>query len=250
MVALAGCSAGGGDGKECVPACDGRECGPDGCGGTCGYCPGEEGACTAEGQCTYGQDDASGTEPFDLALPPNASVEEKCERLEELYQAALVTASECESVVDCRHVVKNRLPCTCATFVTGDEVEGVLEPLVAEYKALDCLAGELCEVCPFIEVPGCVDGLCGTIKPTCADLSAAWTEALAQASQCKDDGDCSQLLEPEPGCGCDVPAGDGASAPFFDRAGQFAEINGCAPTGGCECGEGKPSCHAKTCIWK
>jgi len=253
---LAGCPSSTTNEEDvCEPSCEGKECGGDGCGGACGWCPGDAGiACSPAGRCESIYhwrwrevvEDTGG--PFDLAIDPDAGREEQCQALWDQYVALIDSASSCDGILDCSHALKNRMVCTCATYVSDPSVEDKTAQVVAAYEQLDCMGEISCGACPWIEMPDCVEGGCAAVTPMCEELEDLYAQAHEEARVCESDEECSAEQPISLVCQCPYPVNSDAWSGFFEMSLEYWEYRECPLPAPCDCVEGDALCHEGQCM--
>ncbi len=229
-VFLSGCpTSGGGEYGPCVPDCESRNCGDDGCGGSCGDCRDQRGP------------DQAGAAPditaeFDITIP-DASSAKICQSLYLQFQTALEAGVGCLSALDCRHQVVAGDPCHCALFVSDPGTPAYLAALEKAYVDQGCSAREMCDACPWAELPVCNHGACAPSMPACPELAGQYQQALLVAGQCEADGDCTGQVAGSLDCDCAVPINGSAWTGYFDLAAELWNSSDCGPPRDCSCVE-------------
>lgn len=240
VMLLSGCAGtGAGEYQSCVAQCQGRECGDDGCGGSCGHCSGEA-TCGVGGICSQAAVDARSSEdvstPFDIAIP-DGSVEKICLSLYLQFQAALADGSTCEDVLDCNVTILAGDPCHCALFASKAAVADHLVALESEYIDYGCAAAEMCDPCPWAEVPVCNHGICAPSQPSCPEVEGQYFQAVLAAQQCSADEQCTGRVAGSLDCDCEVPVNGAAWAGYFLLAQEFWKSSDCGVPRDCSCAE-------------
>ena len=248
---LPGCPASGdGEYQSCVAQCQGRECGDDGCGGTCGQCSGAT-VCGSDGKCSAEMDAATKPEvevsQFEIVIP-DGSVEKICQSLYVQFQGVLVAGSTCEKVLDCRVTIAAGDPCHCALFASDVAATGHLAALEAEYVDRSCAAREMCDPCPWAEVPVCNHGVCAPTQPSCPEVEGQYYQALLLAQQCTSDEQCTGRVAGSLDCDCEVPVNGTAWTGYFGLAHEFWKSSDCGVQLDCSCVElGEVGCLEGVC---
>lgn len=188
-----------------------------------------------------------GPQPLDIQINADASNEQQCEQIWEMYQLVVTDAGQCDSTLDCSHQVENVMQCSCAQWITGNEAEGQLAELAGKYKELNCLGEVACGPCPFMVLPQCIYGQCAAVSPECEDLDSFYSQVLAEARQCQTTADCSAETHSSFECQCPYPISGDVWDGWFGLARQLWDFQGCPIPAPCECAEGEAVCVDNMC---
>ncbi len=148
------------------------------------------------------------TGPLDVgavdAGPADAGANDPCVQKANLFNATQVKALQCTTQFQCFHPASSQMLCPCQIYYSDATLDWQnLTDVEAEAKPLKCSlqCGATCGDMAT-EVGVCTTGKCETITPTCKQLDAFASAALAEGKKCTADADCSFQASNSLGCGC------------------------------------------------